>query len=467
MYKFGFFYHLPDNCRLYQELVLGYDGKTFSFYFIDANIIPSKYHHLTDNYYELNLAVLFKSKGNKVTDIIFFNDLNIEGLTKECISPNTQIKVIAGDSVETNDLIDNSNSIFDNHLLKDKEIEFGKLILERFISNQYISKLKNDTTYISASDMYRDHKWKGVISKFKEYIDSIDLERILDSLWVKVWDYHRTKIGDDDTYSVYREAKLLDDTTITDSYLKYIIGLGKECIERDSGYTSYFQKPNIPFGVYENEVLAAEKRKIIDKYSKEEHMGWLFYDQLFKQEALKGDLDNWEERRKSALKVLENRFCYTELTSLDHRLFYDFCSYIKNHNDILERINRLIRYIQEGVPKMFVIISGTLPFKEECKWKNKIQEIINLLSVDKRLVIISGNANGAEHVAMKYALENQIEVICDYNNWTLCGKDQCLERAKEMIEKSQLLIITECESKRSKNLLSEAKAKGIPVKIIR
>ena len=42
-----------------------------------------------------------------------------------------------------------------------------------------------------------------------------------------------------------------------------------------------------------------------------------------------------------------------------------------------------------------------------------------------------------------------------------------LSLEKEMIEKSQLLIITECESKRSKNLLSEAKAKGIPVKIIR
>ena len=466
MYKFGFFFHLPANGRLYQELVLGFDGEIFRFYFVDNDMIPNKYHYSTDIYYKLNLPILYRAQGNKVTNIIFFNDLIIEDLTEKSIC-SQQIKVIVGDSSESNDLIDGSKSIFDNNYLTEREIEFGKLILEKFISNQYIDKLKADVTYISASDLHREHKWKGVVKRFKEYINSVDLEKILTSLWVKVWDYHKTKIGDDDTYYVYREAKLLDGTIITDPYLKNIIGLGKECIEKESGYTSYFPRPNIPFGVYENEVLVAEKRKIIGKYSKEEHMGWLFYNQLFKQESIKIDITNWEQRRKVAMNNLENHFYYIELNSLDNRLFYDFSSYIKNHNDILKRINRLIYYIQENIPQIYVIISGTLPFGEENKWTNKIQETINFLSADKRLILVSGNANGAEHEAMRYALENQIEVISDYNNWTLCGRDQCAERAKDMIAKSQLLIITECKSNMSKNLLFEAKVKGIPVKIIK
>lgn len=466
MFKFGFFFHLPANGRLYQELVLGFDGKMFRFYFVDNDIIPSKYHNSTDRYYELDWSVLYSSQGNKVTNIIFFNDLNIEDLSFKNIS-SLQFKVIVGESAESNDLIYGSKSIFENNYLTEREIEFGKLVLEKFISNQYLDKLRAEATYISASDIYREHKWKGVVNRYKEYIDSVDLEKILNSLWVKVWDYHKTKIGDDDTYYVYREAKLLDGTIITDPYLKNIIGLGEDCVERESGYTSYFPRPNIPFGVYENEILAAEKRRIIDRYSKEEHMGWLFYNQLFKQENIKKDITKWEQRRKSAIDNIETHFYYVELNSLDNRLFYEFSSHIINHDDILKRINRLIYYIQENTPSIYVVISGTLPFGEENKWSNKIQETIKSLSADKRLILISGNANGAEQVSMRYALENQIEVISDYSNWTLCGRDRCSERAKDMIAKSQLLIITECKSDLSKNLLFEAKAKGIPVKIIK
>lgn len=467
MYRFGFFFHLPANSRLNQELVLGFDNDRFRFYFIDNDIIPNTYHYSTDRYYELNICVLYSNLGEQVTDIIFLNDLNIEGLLRNNISPNPQIRILVGKSDESNDLINGTKSIFDNDRLTPKEITFGKLVLEKFVSGQYISKLKIDATYISASDLYIEHKWKGIIKKFKEYIDSIDLEQMLNSLWVKVWDYHKTKIGDDDTYYVYREAKLLDGTIITDPYLKNIIGIGEVCIEKESGYTSFFQKPNIPFGVYENEILAEEKRRIICQYSKEEHMGWLFYNQLFKQENIKRDIANWDKREKDALIGLKNQFYYIELNSLDHRLFYDFSSCIIDHNEILKRINRLISHIQENTPPLYVIISGIIPFGEVNKWTIKIQEIIQSLSTDKRLILISGNANGAENIAMRYALENQIEVISNYNNWTLCGRDKCVERAKEMIAQSQLLIITECDSYLSRNLILEAKAKGIPVKIIK
>lgn len=463
MYKFGFFFHLPG----YQELVLGYDGNMFRFYFVNHDVIPNKYHFSYGGYYKLNFSVLYSLQGNKISELIFLNDLIIEELEENSQSLNQNIKVIVGESVESNDLIAGSKSIFDNNYLTQKEIEFGKLILEKFITNRYINKLNTDATYISATDLYRETKWKGVIKQYKKYIDSIDLEKILNSLWVKVWDHHRTKIGDDDTYTVYREAEILDGTVITDPYLKDIIGLGEKCIECESGYTSYFPKPDIPFGVYKDEILEAEKRKIIDRYSKEEHMGWLFYNQLFAQEKIRDNISNWEHRKKSAIASLDNKYYYAELNSLDDRLFYDFYSHVKNHSDVLKRINRLIFHIQSKTPQLRVIISGVLPFGEEHKLTNIIQETISRLSADKRFILISGNANGAEHVAMSYALENQIEVICDYNNWTLCGRDKSEERAKDMVAKSQLLILTECDSYLSRNLLSEAKNRGIPIKTIK
>ena len=165
MYRFGFFFHLPANSRLNQELVLGFDNDRFRFYFIDNDIIPNTYHYSTDRYYELNICVLYSNLGEHVTDIIFLNDLNIEGLLRNNISPNPQIRILVGKSDESNDLINGTKSIFDNDRLTPKEITFGKLVLEKFVSGQYISKLKIDATYISASDLYIEHKWKGIIKK--------------------------------------------------------------------------------------------------------------------------------------------------------------------------------------------------------------------------------------------------------------------------------------------------------------
>ena len=460
MYKFGFYIYL------HKHLVLGFDGKCFRFFFIDRELIPNKILYSTGQYDKLRIPVLFNANGNTITKILFFRDFNVEGIkSRTNLYPHIKIKV--GETIDLNDLIIGTVSIFDKHHLNKKEIELGKLLIESHISEQYMSELSPKINYISSSDIWKPRKWKSVINDYKEYIDTIDIKQLVDSLYVKVWDFQKTKIGGDDTYYVYREAKLLDGTTITDPYLIEIIGLGKNCIEKDGGYTSHFERPNIPFGVYENDILAAEKLRIVNNYSKEEHMGWLFYDQLFKQEKLKNELNEWNDRRLHSISELDKHYSYNDLDSLDQRLFYEFDSRSTDHNIILGRINRLIKFMQDGVPQKRIIITGTFPIMDELKWKNKIDTVISYLSENERIAIISGKAKGAESTAMSYALDNQIELICDYNNWTLCGRDQSKERANSMIETCDILIVTEAKSILSKNLIEAAKTKGIPVKVIK
>lgn len=466
MYKFGFFFHLPSNSRQYQELILGFDSDQFNFYFVDDNLIPFKYHNLSSQYYELNLSVIFKNSGSKVTELVFLNDLDVISIKDKGLNSNSNFRIIIGDTKESHDLLKGQSSILEALKGNERAYELSKLLLERFICNKQIATLRNELK-ISPNDRYFPQRWQGVVNSMVEHINTIDIESLISTLWVKVWDYQRTKIGDDDTYYVYREAKLLDGTEITDPYLQHLIGLGEVCIEKESGYTSYFPRPNIPFGVYEGEDLENEKRKIIDSYSKEEHIGWLFYNQLFKQEDIKLDISNFKERINAVICRLENEYFYKELNNLDSRLFNGFSSLIIDHGDILKRLNLLLNHIQKGTQKINVIISGNIPFGEERKYSNKIEEVIEYLSRDNRFILITGNAKGAENISMRYALEHQFEIVCDYGKWTLMGRENTPERSCDMINLADMLIITESQSLLSHNLLNAAKAKGITVKIIR
>ena len=466
MYKFGFFYHLPLNSHQYQELILGFDGEIFRFYFIEYKMIPFKYQNLSSHYYELSIPVIFKNNGSTITEIVFLNDLALNLYNDKRTLDLPGFKIVIGESIETHDLLNENVSILEKLKIHKRESRLARIIIERLICNRNIEVLRSQEK-ISFKDKYWPNRWQGVIKQYVNYINSINIENILSSLYVKVWDYHRTKIGDDDTYYVYREARLLDGTIVTDPYLRHIIGLGDECIEKESGYTSYFSRPNIPFGIYEGEDLEKEKRKIIASYSKEEHMGWLFYNQLFKQEDIKSEISKLSDRINKTIDELEEKFFYKELSKLDPRLFNEFSSYTSNHEDILNRLNVLLGHIQRGTKIIKVLITGNIPFGIERLIRKKIGDIIESMSRNNRFILITGNAKGAENLAMRYALEHQLEIVCDYNNWTLMGRENGKERAHQMINITDILIVTEYQSITSRNLLNEAKDKGIPVKIIK
>ena len=453
MYHIGFFYHLPMTWRSGANLVLGYNGNKFRFYLVSNSIIPRKYRDMTSHYTNLSFPILFKADGDNANEIYFLADiLKDESKNGNCFH------IVKDDDIKASLITLNGRSIFDIYPYTEKEAKLLNLLLIQFLLMNEIADLRSRSTMISSEDVFREYKWKSVISDYKKYLDSIDIKSVVSSLYVKVWDYHKTKVGGDDSYYVYRNAQLKDGSVVTDEYLNEIIGLGTVCIEQESGYTSYFPRPNIPFGVYTGDILEAEKQRIISKYSKEEHMAWLFYHQLFKQRTYQAEITKLQKTYDEVRQELESSYNLFKISKVDERFF--------TGRDNLLNVNKFMYRVQEKKPKLNVIISGGVPYGKEVEYRKKIRAEIEKLCNDYFVIIITGRAEGAETIALYYALDEKIEFVNEYTMWTMLGKDKKIERAKSMAERADLILLTDTDNYLTKNFKIIATELNIPIRTI-
>lgn len=183
------------------------------------------------------------------------------------------------------------------------------------------------------------------VKKLKTYIDSINIKEILQSLKVTVYESFVKKVGGDDRYQVYRTASISNEVASKDEYLRKIWGLGEECIHSDSGYTSAYNMriKDLIVGEYKDSDLEKEKNSLMLKYSKEEHLGYLFSALMVKR--------NWI--RQYDLPTLESLYAtekdkfikkwpieFVENTNREvEKLFYPLSNRVENVNSILENIN--------------------------------------------------------------------------------------------------------------------------------
>ena len=453
MYHIGFFYHLPKTWRNGTDLVLGYDGNKFRFYFVSNSIIPWKYRDMINSYRNLSFPILFKEDGDNASEIYFMSDIFKDG-TKD----GNYFQIVRGDNIKDSFISLNGHNILDIYPYTEKEVKLLNLVLIQFLLLKKIVDLRSKLTITPFDDSFRKHKWKSITSDFKRYLDTIDIKHIVSSLYVKVWDHHKIKVGDNDTYDVYRYAKLNDDSVVIDEYLKDIIGLGEVCIVQESSYTGNFSRPDIPFGVYEGDVLEAEKQRIISNYSKEEHMAWLFYYQLLKQHKYQTEILKIQKVYDEVRQELESNYNLIKLSKADQRFFIGW--------DNLMNVNKYIYRVQENKPELNVIISGSVPYGEQTKYRNKIRAEIDKLCADYFVIIITGGAKGAETIALDYALEEKIQFVNEYVQWTMLGKDIKIERAKSMAERADLILLTDIDNYLTQNFKIIANELNIPIRII-
>ena len=111
---------------------------------------------------------------------------------------------------------------------------------------------------------------------------------------------------------------------------------------------------------------------------------------------------------------------------------------------------------------------------EHCKkeiykefYTKQITEEIEELLQNYNVVIISGNAQGAENFSLKYAIDNKLDFICDSNNWTSLGREGKMDRYYEMTKMADLILLTPfSDSHLYVNFKKAAKELGVPLKII-
>lgn len=509
MYKIGFYYHLSHRKK--EELVLCLTNEGFLFYRIRGNIVPSRYWDSTNFYRELSNPVLCKiGNDNYVQEIFFLMDFPYCANTEE----NKGFSFLSDEYLEIIPTLLLDNTPFVNYLSDDKEKKLVQIFTNYVVAKKRIMALSEIVDYIPP---YIDEKQKEkVINDFKHRIESYDLDKILSSLSVKVWDSHIHKIGDDDYYYIDRDARLLDASIIIDDYIEKIIGLGQTCIYEDHGYTSSYNMAReakwlfetYPIGEYSGEMLEKEKQRIRSLYSKEEHMAYLFFDQITNQHNATLLISDWNKVKENAIMELKKEFAIEKISSIEESLFFDFSNY-GDHTELLRKINNYMFRLQ-NLPILKVVISGNMhPLKDEIdmekldfysrswlqaesnnkkyrqdKYYEAIGDYLESLSQDYFVVLITGGAEGIEILAEKYASEHIIRQI-HKREWAVTqevknkkrplfpdiirkSNGEIVKRSYEMVKMANMIVLFGDEDNYiSTNLIKASKKLNKPIKYIK
>lgn len=192
------------------------------------------------------------------------------------------------------------------------------------------------------------------VKKLKRYLDKINIYELLSDLKVTVEDHLKTKIGGDDTYSIYRSAEVSSPIVQKDNYLQRIIGTCNTCIYKDSGYTNkleLYAKDFIkdhPLGKYTGDMLEMEKQRIIARYSKEEHLGFLMAERFIEKEKNRAyELPLWETILNDAYKDLFINFRLINISNDDRNFEKRMYVFRNRFIDVNKEIDAINSYVRE------------------------------------------------------------------------------------------------------------------------
>lgn len=470
MYKLGLILYraVHSDTRIYY--ILCYTDNGFRVYSASRDIIPQSYHNPIGYYRELSTPVLCLISDRKVVDLRFFPDFPISSAPK-----NEEFSFHIEKEEAT--LMHNGKPINEVLNLDNTGEYFLNLLTKYTVATKIIAESDSTLKYISAKDEL--YMRKRNISKLVKYIDSVSLDSILESLYVEVHDHYRTKRGDDDHYNIYRTARILDANIKYDSYIKYIIGIGENVrIYESSSYggnlwgeAEGFRKIH-PLGIYSDETLENEKQRIISSYSREEHMAFLFYENLDKQHVASRNKTIWEEQLKSSVEHLNKDFNIQKLINIDQR-FFTAHQYDKDNSALLDSLNGYICRTQRALPLINIVISGNVPRAHDRRrgklsvvdsdantdlCYEKIKGIIDDLSNKFQINIVTGGAKGAEDLALHFAMHNGYDFTYEPIKWTSLSREYKIDRAYEMAELADIIFLTgDNEHYLNKNLILAAK----------
>ena len=480
MYSFGFFYffHFPIHNK--NAILLMVDGILLYKEFNDELISNVSYIRRNNSHNVHFQPLLCRLDNNRISDIIFLDDLMSSDKGKN----NFLIDINKKDHSAV--LLYYNEPFIDNCITNEKERLFGNNLVELAACKKMVSYFEQKISFISPrrTSEYQDYDMRRITKDLMKIVESYDIQRIVSSMNVVVEDGHRSKIGDDDHYWIIRTAYIEDKSISTDGYIDEVLGIGRKEIYSTRGYASWESlkatAPKVFIGVYSGKTLEDERTKVLSNYSKEEHLAYLIFSKLNDKANATNEIEKWNTKINHIYDNLNTDFMLDKISHLDSRYFE---GYNVKMSDLLIGLNNLIRRIQFKMPIFKIVVSGAFSQKEfimsdldseHCKkeiykefYTKQITEEIEELLQNYNVVIISGNAQGAENFSLKYAIDNKLVFICDSNNWTSLGREGKMDRYYEMTKMADLILLTPfSDSHLYVNFKKAAKELGVPLKII-
>lgn len=511
MYKVGYFFHL--NGAVDKTLVLCFSGSFFRFYVVRKELIPWEYWNV-DCWQRRTpkCPILCFITGEEVSEIVFLDKVPVSN------GDETYQGYYITTEGTTHLLCKDGQSIigYDNNVSK-KEKSFFELFTKIIYVQKVIKKLDDEINFFHYSSI-SSNRYK-IISKYQKIIDSFDITKIVSSLRIQNVDYMCKKIGDDESYYIDRVVELEDKNVIVDDYIRSLVGIGTENIYSDTGFmlaeklkmeAQDFIDKN-PLGLYSDEKLNIEKQRIIDKYSREAHMAFLFFEQFEKIEKANKKIVQEKLALDKLLDILNTDYSYTKLSNINEQFFYKLEKMDQDFLELLKILNNHIMRIQKNVPVLRVLISGGyksrkkdeqienayrcgyvrfpeyLDYQDEVRkdcdllWNTyykKVEAIINDLSKDYIVEIVVGNnckdhtAGDVEGIAEDYAIRNSIvrQFVQNPRFSPRSSKEEesfLLQRSQNLVECAEkIFILGNFESKRTKYIISVATKSNKPIKMI-
>ena len=114
-----------------------------------------------------------------------------------------------------------------------------------------------------------------------------------------------------------------------------------------------------------------------------------------------------------------------------------------------------------------VIIAGGRYFNDYELLKQKADFFLSNKILTHEVVIVSGHASGADSLGERYAAERGLKVELFPADWNAYGKGAGIRRNRQMAEVANALIaFWDGQSRGTYNMISEAKARQLPTKVV-
>ncbi len=118
---------------------------------------------------------------------------------------------------------------------------------------------------------------------------------------------------------------------------------------------------------------------------------------------------------------------------------------------------------------MKVIIAGSRSFEDYELLKEKMDHLLsNRIRAGEEIEVVSGGAHGADTLGARYATARRFQLHLFPAEWKKYGRSAGFRRNDQMAERADALVaFWDGKSAGTAHMISSAKKKGIPVRIIR
>jgi len=386
-YKIGFYFNDKQLSRQLSWPLLYFKDNHLSIKLIDIKLFRKNCFHKYGNSLFSDPVLYQEDDGGKVVDVLFLSDIRLssfgESLGKgfEIYSPfyffpvtanpcigkristcdyksyNTIISTLTLDGVDLFPLPDFES--FEWRKKNDEDLVplytniFARAIITHYLLRRLIIEKRKDASNLGFPEYnHLPHSrslYEESIISLRKYIDSINLPEMISDISIQVIESYNNKIGGDYSYSASRITNVSNPIAEKDRYLNAIIQQGERLICEDRGGVTRprsISEDGEFVGKYQGDALEEEKQKILEKYSKEEHLVCLFEE--FKSAIVNGSSDGsgWYNALAAFHDFLEVQYHFDmfknqELNTYDisYRLHKKG---IYDHDETIYELNKLL-----------------------------------------------------------------------------------------------------------------------------